>query len=187
MATLAPSLHRIRNDEPRFFIERAHIFLQLQYRIDDDGEYEFGYRKVAQTAAANDGFVARGIEQLRRSLQEQERFGSSLDIRIKDRDTVVQVDTFGPHLSWSLIRDAVTTLDDHSDLYGELRYFDGSNWVRREDFGGRVCTRIRFKAKFNDGASDYERHKFSYNVRLRDPDGNFVEHEIDPDIKNPSV
>lgn len=192
MATLAnrlSSANRIRDGEPSFFANEALLILQLQYRIDPDGEYDFSYRKAAQSIALGAPILGGGPLQAQWSpIVAKDQFDPSLDIVIEDRDTVVIVDTFGPHLSWSLINDAITTLDDGSNLYGELRYWDGSSWARREDFDpGKTCRRIRFKARFNAAAPTPESHKFSYNVRLRDPQGNLVDYEIDPDIKNPSV
>jgi hypothetical protein len=191
MATLAISaggLHRIRDDEPRFFANRVQVVLQLQYRINASGNYEFCYRTAAQPATANPTALAQELERVPwHPYKEQVEFERSLDIAIPGYDTLVYVETFGPHLFWSVTRDAVTTQEDHSDLYGELRYFDGSDWVRREDFRKPFCRRIRFKAKFNSAATQRESHKFSYNVLLRDRFGDMVEYEIDPDIQNPSV
>jgi hypothetical protein len=186
MASSASSLHKIRDGAPRHFADRVAVILQLQYRLAEGG-YEFCYRKAAYAAAPTTNLMARGIEQIAWSpYMTREKFVSSLDIGIPGVDTVVQVDTFGPNLFWSLTKDAVTTLEDHSDLYGELRYFDGHSWTAREDFDGKACQRIRFKAKFNAAATGAESHKFSYNVVLRDAGGKLVEYEIDPDIKNPT-
>lgn len=192
MATLAPRLasaHRIRDGEPSFFANEALLILQLQYRIGSDGEYEFSYRRAEQSIALGAPILGGGPLQAQWSpFVAKDRLERSLDIVIEDRDTVVIVDTFGPHLSWSLVNDAITTLEDGSNLYGELRYWDGGSWARREDFAtGKTCRRIRFKARFNASAPAPENHKFSYNVVLRDPLGDMVEYEIDPDIKNPSV
>jgi len=186
MATLA-SPHRIRDGEPAGFDKKADVKLQLQYRINDNGAYEFSY-KVACSPNQGLMFEAANIEQAVWSpYMAQDAFTASLDIGIKDFDTLVQVDTVGADLVWSLQRDAVMTLHDHSDKYGELRYSNGSDWLRREEYDKPNCRRIRFKAKHNAGGKDGERHKFSYNVRLRNSDGDMVEHEIDPDIQNPKV
>jgi hypothetical protein len=188
MATVANSLHNMTDGEPRQFASGIEVLLQLQYRINQDGEYEFSYRNAARAFGDARSQLARDVERVAWSpYLSRERFVSSLDIRIMGRDTVVQVETFGPHIFWSLTRDAITTLDDHSDLYGELRYLDGDRWVKREEVDQHFCRQIRFKAKFNSTATRTESHKFSYNVLLRDRFGDIVEYEIDPDIKNPSV
>lgn len=189
LATRATGAHKIRDGEPRYFANEALLILQLQYRINDDGEYEFSYRKAEQSVALGAPLPGGRLAKVEWSpFQPREPIEPSLDIVIEDRDTIVIVDTFGPHLSWSLSTDALTTLEDRSNLYGELRYWDGSDWTRREDFERRkTCERIRFKARFNAAATTSENHKFSYNVRLLDPQGQTVEYEIDPDIKNPSA
>jgi hypothetical protein len=192
MATLAiPASisHRIRNDEPRPFAAKAQVILQLQYRINQAGNYEFCYRTGGQSAEADGAALARALEAARwEPYQEQREFEKSLDIAIPGQDTLVYVDTFGPHLFWSLTYDAITTEEDHSDLYGELLYLDGSRWVKREDFRGHFCRRIRFKARFNTVATTTTvRHKFSYNVLLHNSLGRLVEYEIDPEIQNPKV
>ena len=186
MATLA-SPHKIKDGEPDNFDKKVDVVLQLQYRINGNDEYVFSYR-VAAEPTGRAMFLASAVEQVAWSeFMRQDVFESSLDIGIEGFDTLVQVETFGPDLSWSLTRDAVMTLHDHSDKYGELRYWNGSAWRRREDFDQPSCKRIRFKAKHNAGGPANERHKFSYNVRLRNPAGVMVEHEIDPDIQNPKV
>lgn len=188
MTTLLDSPYRIRDDEPSRFDGQMELVLQLQYRIDRDGNYEFSSRSATKSAGEADGSFGRRLERTRWSpFLARKEFIRTLDIGISDVDTLVQVETFGPHLFWSLATDAITTLDDMSDLYGELRYFDGSKWVKREDFDKHLCRCIRFKAKFNAAASNGKVHKFSYNVLLRDCFGDIVEYEIDPDIKNPST
>lgn len=191
MATLAiPASisHRIRDGEPRSFAAKAEVVLQLQYQINASGNYEFCYRTAARAMTPNSAALAQQLEGAPwKPYQETAEFERSLDIAIPGYDTLVYVETFGPHLFWSLTRDAVTTLEDHSDLYGELRYLDGNTWVEREEFQNRFCRQIRFKAKFNSAATSGERHKFSYNVLLRNGFKNMVEYEIDPDIQNPKV
>jgi hypothetical protein len=181
--------HRIRNDEPRPFAARAQVILQLQYCINQAGNYEFGYRTAGQPAEADGAALAQALERADwHPYRERDDFTTSLDIAIPGCDTIVYVETFGPHFFWSLARDAVTTDEDLSDLYGDLLYLDGNRWVKREDFRGHFCRRIRFKARFNNvAATRTVRHKFSYNVLLRDRFGDMVEYEIDPDIQNPKV
>jgi hypothetical protein len=198
MATLATTFRVIDSDssEPPATREgrchrlgqRARITLQLQYRISPFGDYVFFYQEAEYSPPPAATLFASAINRLIRfTLMLEYRFRNCLDIGIIGCDTVVQVDTFGPDLSWSLTSDAVTTLEDHSDLYGELRYWDGTSWKKREEFGKPSCQRIRFLAKYNSGGLRGEKHKFSYNVLLRDSGGNLVEHEIDPDIQNPKV
>jgi hypothetical protein len=191
LATSAPltgSAHRIRDGEPATFANRIQVLLQLEYRINDSGLYEFRYRTAAKPASLDRQALADEAERSDWTpFREKAHFEASLDIGIAGADTLVYVETFGPHLFWSLTRDAVTTQEDHSDLYGELRYLDGDDWVKREDFGQHFCRMMRFKAKLNAAGAKGESHKFSYNVLLRDRFGDMVEYEIDPDIKNPSV
>jgi hypothetical protein len=191
MATLAApasSFHKLGSDEPRFFANRVQIALQLQYRINAAGSYEFSYRTAATPALWSAAALSREAEgKAWLPYQEREQFEDSLDIRIPGQDTLVHVETVGPHFFWSLTKDAITMLDDHSDLYGELLYLEGNRWVRREEFTGHFCRQIRFKAKFNSAATQAESHKFSYNVLLRDRFGDMEEYEIDPDIQNPRV
>jgi hypothetical protein len=194
MATLATktdvsgSLHGLRDGESDALANRKQVLLQLEYRINDAGNYEFRYRTTAKPATWDRPALAEEAERaIWTEFREKPAFGSSLDIDIAGADTIVYVETFGPHLFWSLTRDAVTTLDDGSGLYGELRYLEGDDWVKREDFKGHHCRLMRFKARFNAAGARGEAHKFSYNVLLRDRFGDMVEYEIDPDIKNPSV
>jgi hypothetical protein len=183
MATLLHSKNKLKGDSPSGFVPRRYICLALQYAVND-GDYLFSYKKVSgyEQDALRQAMVAESWSDYRPWAEIK----PDIDIELKE-DSLVQVDTVGPDLSWSLTRDAVMTEDDHSALYGELRYFDGDRWSKREAFEGPTCSRIRFKAKLNPGGSQQTRHKFSYNVLLRDRNGVLVEHEIDPDIKNPSV
>jgi hypothetical protein len=187
-ATLAGSAHKIKDGEPGSFANRIQVLLQLEYRINDAGKYEFRYRTAAKPATWDQKALSREVEQVKwKPFLEKAAFESSLDIGIAGADTLVYVETVGSHFFWSVTRDALTTAEDHSDLYGELRYLDGDEWVKREDFDKHFCRLMRFKAKFNAAGAKGESHKFSYNVLLRDRFGDMVEYEIDPDIKNPSV
>lgn len=187
MATLARAPHKLGNAEPAGFDKQADIVLQLQYRIDDAGDYLWSY-KSAFTPNENRMFLAASLEDAGWSLHlPQNKFEKSLDIGIRDFDTLVQVETVGPDLSWSLRTDAIMTDRDLSAVYGDLRYWDGFQWLRREEFDRPTCQRIRFKAKHLRGGPAGQRHKFSYFVNLVDPNGDRVEHEIDPDIQNPKT
>lgn len=116
--------------------------------------------------------------------------GRHLDIGIA-RNTFVEVETDGAvDLYWSDEASAVMTLRDRRKWYGELRYWDGSDWkIRSELAPDFKCRRIRFRAKRRPRFLGIFTHydAFSYNVRYLGPRGDLVEYEIDPDIKNPSM
>lgn len=197
MATLATSFRAIGPDAPGLRMDRednasglagsAYLTFQLQHARSAFGEDTFSYRQADRSATPAANVVDAAIQSLAWSLyQLRYQFTTCLDIPINRRDTLVEVETVGDDLSWSLTEDAVTTLENHSDLYGELLYWNGSSWLKREDFDKPSCRRIRFRAKLNEDAAKAA-HKFSYHVLLRNEEGQLVEYEIDPDIKNPSV
>jgi hypothetical protein len=185
MASTGHSSHKIKANEPNGYREKHQIWLQLQYELDAKGEPKFAYR-LAIAAPEEEALLPDRIDHVDWSrFMLREEFVANLDIGIKD-DSRVTVETVGDGLLWSLATDAVMTRENRTNLYGELRYSDGAQLVAREDFNKAACSRIQFKAKRN-GASQPQRHKFSYNVIYRDARGAMVEFEIDPDIKNPSA
>lgn len=183
MATILTSPHRLKDGEPTGFSKKIDVELQLQYRINGNGDYVWSYRSSTVTNHSEKFMAAAAEFSDWSEFMEQDVFETSLDIAI-DGDTLIQVDTVGAGLFWSLQKDAVMTLDDHSRTYGELRYWNGSQWEKRENFNGQSCQRIRFKALHHVHGTPTG-HKFSYNVRLRNAAGVIVEHEIDPDLQNP--
>ncbi|HEX8572484.1 MAG TPA: nucleotide synthetase [Allosphingosinicella sp.] len=185
MATMTTSPYKLKDGEPTGFAKKVSVELQLQYRIDD-GDYVWSYRSIVRDASSK--FLAGSAEFSEWSkFMAQDVFETSLDIGIDGGDTLIQVDTVGADLFWSLHKDAVMTLDDHSPTYGELRYWNGSRWLKRENFDQPSCQRIRFKALHHAKGVPGTGHKFSYNVRLRNAAGVMVEHEIDPDLQNPKT
>lgn len=185
MATLAPPLHKLGASEPAGFDKQADIVLQLQYRIADNGDYLWSYKSVS-TPNENSMFLGASLAEAEWSpFIPQNVFETSLDIGLKGRDTLVEVEAVGPDLFWSLQTDAIMTDHDRSAVYGGLDYWNGTEWLPRQGYDRPTCSRIRFKAKALGGPP--QRHKFSYFVSLLDRDGIRVEHEIDPDIQNPKV
>ncbi|HEX8622029.1 MAG TPA: nucleotide synthetase [Allosphingosinicella sp.] len=187
MANPGHSPHKIKVDEPNGYRERRRIWLQLQYELDAKGEPKFSYR-VAGASAEEEGLLPDKIDRAAWSrFMPREELVATLDIGIED-DSGVTVETVSKAnrvLLWSLGTDAVMTREPRTDFYGELRYWNGGQWLAREDFDESSCARIRFKAKKK--AHPPENHKFSYNVIYRDRQGGDIEFEIDPDIKNPSA
>lgn len=186
MATVLDSPHRIRSDEPNGYREREQIWLQLQYRLEGNNP-KFSYRGAIGSAEEDDPALVEKVEQRNwSSFMTREELVADLDIAI-DADSRVTVETIsaggGNVLLWSLGTDAVMTREPRTDFYGELRYWNGGQFVPRQDFDEASCSRIRFKAKKK--ARPPANHKFSYNVIYR-RQGAMVEFEIDPDIKNPS-
>lgn len=187
MASTGHSPHKIKADEPNGYRERHQIWLQLQYELDAKGEPKFSYR-VASASPEEEALLPDRIDHVAWSrFMPREELVANLDIGVEDdsRVTVETVSKPGRILLWSLGTDAVMTREPRTDFYGELRYWNGGQWLRREDFDEPSCTRIRFKAKKK--ARPPESHKFSYNVIYRNGQGRMIEFEIDPDIKNPSA
>ena len=183
MATTGHSPHRLKHGEPNGYRERHQILLQLQYELAN-GEPKFSYR-AARATLEDERLLPDRIEHVAWSrFMNRQDLVADLNIGIED-DSRVTVETVGEGLLWSLGTDAVMTQQIRTNFYGELRYWNGGQWLPREDFDQASCARMRFKAKKN-GASQPERHKFSYNVIYRDDHGDMIEFEIDPDIKNPS-
>lgn len=109
---------------------------------------------------------------------------------IIEADTLINISTIGD-LLWSKKVDAIMTRESRKRLYGDLLYKNvgQGRWQERETHSEPTCRHIKFKAKLNDNPRiDAEsRHKFSYNVRVRNKNNHMIEFEIDPDIQNPKA
>lgn len=193
MASAASSLEELNAKEPDDFDAEDLIFVGLRYTIEN-GEYKFS-DAVIRSPINEEAAFRQKIQNREASYSEykpRRQFLAELDISIK-RDSIVfvamdQDNTF----VWSQDVDAIKTLHSHRRLYGDLRYYKPKtedkpeDWQKRQTYDLPFCHMIRFKAKRKKGTKE-ERHKFSYNVRLKNNNEHMEEYEIDPDIKNPSV
>lgn len=164
---------------------KAETTLQLQYRVRPGAKPVFSYRKWSHAAAPVANVAERALHALASvGMGVGYQFGS-LDIAVSVHDTLIEVETFNSDLSWSLTKDAIV-VEGGGELY-DLLYWDGSEWVKREDFTKPSCRLIRLAAKHNKDGKLGDRYKFTYNVLFTPPSGGSSEHEIDPDIQNPKV
>ena len=181
------SEHELGEDAPEDFSESPDtLFFYLRYDIDrNNGEPIFSYKI---TPGARSQLISlSGRDQTQWS---PFRFAGTLvkdlDIRIYG-DTVVTMimeKTYNyQEFYWSKYRKAIKTKRDHKEIYGHLLYEQVDGTWKKDNDGKR--TKIQFKAKHATGAA--KSHKFSCNVRYLASDNFLEEHEIDPDIKNPST
>lgn len=198
MTTLARSFGWIGSNRPQALARiggrllnvgnMAETKLQLRYRARREAEPVFSYRQWSHAPAP----VANALELALHALASADmgvryQFGS-LDIAVSVHDTLIEVETFNSDLSWSLSKDAIVVEGGpHPRLFYDLLYWDGSEWVKREDFTKPSCRLIRITAKHNKAGKLGDRYKFTYNVVFTPPSGGSSEHEIDPDIQNPKV
>ena len=197
MTSLARSFRRTGSDRPQALARiagglrsvgnMAETKLQLQYRVRPEAEPSFSYRTWTHSAAP----MANAFEQFLDALAWGEMvvryLVGSLDIAVSIHDTIIEVETFNNDLSWSLKKDAVVVDGGHTHLYYDLLYWDGFQWVKREDFTQSSCRLIRITAKHNKAGKLGDRYKFTYNVVFTPRSGGSSEHPIDPDIQNPKV
>jgi hypothetical protein len=176
--------HSLREEAPAGFQPDFDTAMELTYQIVD-GQPVFSYRKAA-VEAPDAHLLQQRLGQARWSpLMRREEFVANLDISIAGNCRVFLFADVNRPISWSLQTDAIVTQEDLQDLYYDLRYWSGQNAVKRPDFRGELCKKISFLAKLNTDPTDRRSQKFSYFVRIRDAAGLMVEHEIDPDIRNP--
>jgi hypothetical protein len=182
------STYRIRDDEPPNFDHRQTILLELQH-IRNGAEHEFYYK--TKTISSAQTIVPITLDDLEWAGPiPKSQVYEALNLYMW-ADTVFDVKTV-PHadhpLSWSVTKDAVMTVANYTALYGELRYENaGGQWLKFDELDPTATyTHIIFKAKFNR-PSARKRHKFSYNVLLKNDQNQIIDFEIDPDIRNPPV
>jgi hypothetical protein len=199
---MATSPNKLHPDEPAGFVHKYNVFIQIKYSYafnpeSGKDEYIFEYQLQKRIPEAFAAFSSPDPEVIGwRTITETE----PIDIMIKDGDCVVYIETIAnepngafPDLYWSIVKDAIMTLEDKTSLYGDLKYSDGTYPFQEiEDYkqshpGASTCRLISFKAKLGPDYAEPEKkkHKFSYNFYLRNSSG-MAEHEEDPDIKNPS-
>jgi hypothetical protein len=197
MTTLARSFRRIDSNSPqapatiagrlRNVGNMAETKLQLQYRARAEAEPKFSYHTWSHSAAPAANLLERALDAAVWLGMRLQYTAGSLDIAVALYDTLVEVETFNSDLSWSLEKDAVEVEGGHSNLYYDLLYWNGAEWMKRQHFDKPSCRLIRFTAKHNKAGNLGDRHKFSYNVVFSALSGNPIEYEIDPDIQNPRV
>jgi hypothetical protein len=186
MATMLMAGHSLRDDAPVGFQPKFDTALEMTYRIVD-GVPQFSYRTAAAPVREQQVLQQALARAAWKPFRTREAFVANLDINITNDCRVFLFADINLPISWSLETDAIVTKENLQDLYYELRYWNGQKAVRRSDFRGDHCKKISFLAKFNTDDSDERSQKFSYFVHIEDAAGLMVEHEIDPDIKNPSV
>lgn len=85
--------------------------------------------------------------------------------------TLIEVTTLGEDLFLSKTWDAIMTLHGRQRLYGDPKYYNvgRKRWKDRERHSEPTCSLISFKAKLNANprVDGEDRHKFSYNVRIK--------------------
>ncbi|HEX6376192.1 MAG TPA: nucleotide synthetase [Allosphingosinicella sp.] len=178
--------HPLRDEAPMGFSPQEAFALELTYAFVNH-EMVFSYRTalvppgepIIQRLTQATWSALLPMEELRRRL--------SLDIKVKKNCIVVLVTDKSKELFWSLLKDGITTSEDRSEFYYELRYRDGDENVRRTEFTKGRCREISFKAQRNTSKPTDTSHKFNFNVAARNEAGEMEEVLIDPDIKNPSV
>jgi hypothetical protein len=186
MATMLMAGHSLSDEAPVGFQPKFDTALEMTYRIID-GVPQFSYRTAAAPVREAQLLQQALARAAWKPFRTRDDFIANLDIEISDDCRVFLFADTNLPISWSLKTDAIVTKENLQDLYYELRYWNGQNPLRRRDFPGDHCKKISFLAKLNTDRSDERSQKFSYFVRIRDAAGLMVEHEIDPDIKNPSV
>lgn len=187
--------YKIKNGPPEGFDKKFRTRIQFRYSINQ-GKYNFEYR--ATTTMQDDTRSPVGLlydMPFILFIRDGVVVRDALDIHIKKGDTLVEIETVpqddGSYAEfyWSPSKDAIQTEISRKDYYGQLEYSrDGVRWGDREDYeqGPSLCRLMRFRAKLNQVYAD-RNQKFSFFVYLNDPQGQPVELEIDPDIKNPSA
>ena len=195
------SRYKLKRDKPAGFVEvgKRKILLHIRHRIvgKNHDQYEFDYRTgwaPFDTSSNLESEVSgkewipffRGTESSSSDQRADDEQIDRLDIHISQRDAVVEMITFG-NLFWSQEQHAIQTKISREDFYGYLRYTnDDHNWNYFDDHDHGTCRRVTFKAKLNQDYGN-RNHKFSFFVRLEKANGDMLEYEIDPDIKNPSA
>lgn len=197
MTTLARSFRLTGSNRPQALAkiagelrtvgDMAETRLQLQYRVRSEAEPEFSYRTWSHSTAPAASLIERLLDAAAWGMMRLQYLAGSLDIAVSIHDTLVEIETFNSDLSWSLNEDAVVVSGGHANLYDELLYWNGSQWMKRQHFNKPSCRLIRFRAKHNKAGQIGDKHKFSYNVVFSALTSNPIEHEIDPDIQNPKV
>jgi hypothetical protein len=178
-----PGNFRINPTPPAGFFEEYEVTLQIRYeRIGND--YSFHY-KTKKIKATGHNLVERIPAKGWNTFIIGNVVVADLDFGIDYADTTVIIETVDDagnnDMFWN--KDALMTKDDRTDLYGELRYGDGPDWL---DQPPARCRRIQFRAKLNTNKKDNV-HAFSFNILIPDGANGSMPLEIDPDIKNPSV
>ena len=176
--------YSISTDPPSGFDEKYEATLQMKYaRITNGYAFDYKAKKIIPK-----GFTPP-VE--RTPSQEWTRFlvgnvvVAELDIGIDYGDTTIVVETVddgqNKDLFWN--SNAIMTEEPRTDLYGELRYWNGTDWVPSPP---AKCRKMRFRARLNPVKEDNV-HTFSFHVLVPDASGFPSPLEVDPDIKNPSV
>jgi hypothetical protein len=187
MSNTQDSPFEINAQEPDHFDQKSFKKIDLEFEGFAE-KPRFGFKAVTVASAVPVDVKAdldRLPMQFFQSLDDfREAFYENIEIH---DDTLIEVETKGEHFFWSKKIDAIMTKHSRKRLYGDLLYWSrkGQKWRERETHPDSTCTLISFKAKYNDGIDGENRHKFSYNVRVRNKNDHMVEYEIDPDIQNP--
>jgi len=161
---------------------RNHYVI-LSYEKDSSGALVFTYKEAFTPAQSR---AITSFSDL--TLATKQATGPILDLEVY-ADCFLEV-WLNPlqNMRWSLVYDAITTKQDFSNYYFELKYKDGNDLYDRASFPTDVIPLVvRFGAKHNYPPVQPTLHGFSLNIELVHATGKPTPLTIDPDIQNPKV